>query len=589
MTHRLKLDAAFLSETGRKSNGVNEDCAGLCLPEDDYLSLSKGAALVVADGVSSAEAGKEASHSSVERFLKEYYLTPDTWSVGQSGEKILSTLNLRLYRKSHDFIAEGKGFLSTFSALVIKGQTGHFFHIGDSRIYLLRKDHTQSEGKPELIRLTTDHTAVISDEKSFLSRALGMDNHLPLDYGRQSLQRGDRLLLCSDGIHDFIEPESLLSCLSANASAEEITRDLIDHALDGGSDDNVSAVVAIIEDLPSETLDDYSAKLTRLPFPPSLEPGMKLDGYEVEEELFASSRSQLYRVKDLETGEIVVMKTPSRNFEGDISYIDRFVQEEWIGSRIKSPHVVSVLPQSRPRTALYYVMENLEGIGLDQWIDQNPSPSPKKTIALVKQIAKGLESFHDNEAIHQDLKPGNILIGQTAQGEPRAVIVDFGSVYVAGLAELQRPFAHTGALGTASYADPLYLIGKNPGIAGDVYALATIVYEMFCGHLPYGPGIEELKRAGDYDRLRYHSASEYNPLIPVWFDRALEKGVQFDLELRYSTIDDLLNDLTHPNADFLRDDPVTERSVNTVLFWKLLSGFWFLTLLLVIYLFFKVS
>ena len=154
--------------------------------------------------------------------------------------------------------------------------------------------------------------------------------------------------------------------------------------------------------------------------------------------------------------------------------------------------------------------------------------------------------------------------------------MDFGSVYVAGLAELHRPLVHEGALGTAGYSDPLYLMGKNPGIQGDVYALATIAYETFTAELPYGDGVEECRTAFDYDRLRYRSASEHNPVIPVWFDGALEKGVAFDLQQRYNTIDELVTDLTHPNPAFLKADPVAESTTSSLAFWKLMSGFWVL-------------
>ena len=562
---------ALRSLQGRKE--INEDCAGIKQPQQNYLQCSKGLTMVVADGVSSAEAGQEASRTAVDRFLAEYYNTPDTWSVSHSSEKILSTINLRLYRKSHEFTTDSKGYLCTFSAVIIKSRTAHFFHVGDSRIYLLRDGHLQ--------RLTRDHTATIADGKSFLARALGMDNRLNIDCGHIALHGGDRLLLSSDGLHDFIDSTQLNRLLGKGGDADTLCQHLIDTALSNGSDDNISAVVAIVNQLPEENLDDYSARLTRLPFPPDLEVGMKIDGYRVEKPLFASSRSQLFLVRDEQTGEQLAMKTPSRSFIDDINYIDRFVQEEWIGSRINSPHVVHVVRQSRPRTYLYYLMELVDGIGLDQWMLNHRLPSPKLAINIVKQIADGLQAFHDNEAIHQDLKPGNILI----DNNHTIKIVDFGSVYVAGLAEIFRPLEHNSALGTAGYSDPQYLMGSNPGIQGDLYALATITYELFTGHLPYGEKIENCRTAFDYDRLRYRSASRFNPVIPVWFDRALEKGVAFDLEKRYGAIPALLNDLTKPNPDLLKDDPITEQRTSTLLFWKLLSGFWFISFLLVIYLF----
>ena len=65
--------------------------------------------------------------------------------------------------------------------------------------------------------------------------------------------------------------------------------------------------------------------------------------------------------------------------------------------------------------------------------------------------------------------------------------------------------------------------------------------------------------------------------------------MSFDLEQRYENINDLMEDLTQPNIDFLRDDPVNERKENPLMFWKLLSGFWFVTLILVMYLFSQFS
>ena len=578
------FDIACFSEAGIKP--INEDAVGYQQPAESYAFENKGVSIALADGVSTAEAGREASHTAVERFLAEYYQTPDTWSVSGSGEKILSTINLRLFRQSHEFTTTTKGYLCTFSAVVIKSRTLHFFHVGDSRIYLLR------EGI--LKQLTTDHVAIIDDNRTCLSRAIGMDSRLNLDYGHSDIRVGDRLLLTTDGVHDFIGQDQLKDLLAGYSSASEIVKHIQSAAIDANTNDNLSAAAIIVENLPETNLEDYSARLTRLPFPPDLQVGMKLDGYRVIRELFASSRSQLYLVRDElaednenNEGTCYVMKTPSRNIEEDMSAIDRFIQEEWIGRRIHSPHVVRVIQQQRARTALYYLMEYVDGIGLDSWIADHQPPSPKQSIAIVRQIVEGLNVFHNNEAIHQDLKPANIMITSQSilSGNPQVLIVDFGSVYVAGLAELQRPLVHEGALGTASYSDPLYLLGRNPGIQGDVYALATITYEIFTGCLPYGEQIDECHSALDYDRLRYKSASQNNPQIPLWFDAALKKGVAFDLQQRYLNIDDLLTDITQPNPLFLQLDPVVEKNASSLTLWKLLSGFWFLTFLLVLYLF----
>ncbi len=570
-TASIKINIGSVTHAGVKP--VNEDAVNSYIPTQAHQLEYKGVCCVLADGVSTAEAGKEASTQAVSQFIEDYYKAPDTWSVSHAGQKVLSATNLSLFKKSHKFRHESKGYLCTFVGLVFKSQTAHFFHVGDSRIYLLRNN--------ELKQLTRDHSTFVGEGKSYLTRALGMDNNLHVDYGKIELTEGDIFFLSSDGIHEFIDKQTLVSELTSTNSQQTKAESLLNMALSKGSDDNLSCIVAQVEQLSKQSLDDFNNKLTRLPFPPNLEPGMMLDEYLVKKELFASPRSQLYLVEDKVTGKEMVMKTPSVNFIQDTAYIDRFIQEEWIGSRINSDKVVKIIEQSRPRSCLYYLMEHAEGIGLDSWIQQNALPSPKRTIAIVKQIADGLKAFHQNETIHQDLRPANILI----KDDDSITIVDFGSTFVAGTAELFNPIEHEGALGTASYSDPQYLLGKNPGIQGDLYALATITYELFTGQLPYGDKIEECTTAFDYDHLRYQSASYHNPVIPIWFDRALEKGVRIDTEKRYLTIEQFLTDLTQPNPNFLVDVPENTGKHNSVVFWTMLSGAMVLLLLIVISMF----
>jgi len=570
-TNQLQVDIASHSIQGLKDN--NEDAVGFLVPEEQEVLEAKGIVLAVADGVSSAEAGKEASHTAITRFLSDYYQTPDTWSVKHAGQKILSSINLTLFKRSHEFASEEKGYLTTFTALVLKSRIAHFFHAGDSRAYLLRGG--------EFKQLTRDHVASIGSGRSFLARAMGMDNSIQIDYSSFNLEADDILLVTSDGIHDFLSSEKIIELMSAKTSCQARIEALVSSAFDSGSDDNISGSLCQIASLPNESLDDYNSKLTRLPFPPPLDEGVKLDGYKVLKELFASSRSQLYLVEDTDTGEQMVMKTPSINFEEDTGYIDRFIQEEWIGKRIDSDYVVKIIKQQRPRTCLYYLMEYVHGISLDKWMEQNHFPKPKVAFNIVEKIAKGLAAFHKMETIHQDLKPGNILISKNNQVK----VVDFGSVFVAGLAEVFIPLEHEGVLGTATYSDPKYLLGKNTGIQGDLYALATITYEIFTSKLPYGAKIEECQTAFEYDRLRYISASEANPVIPIWFDRTLARGVSFDLEQRYTNIPEFIQDLKKPNPNYLLDDPKVTKNKSQVLFWQLLSGFWILMLVLVVALF----
>src|SRR5690606_38756971 len=122
--------------------------------------------------------------------------------------------------------------------------------------------------------------------------------------------------------------KDIIRILMSDSTAEVMCEGLISTAKQAKSDDNLSCVIVKILALPEQSIDDFNAELTRLPFPPALKPGMKLDGYRVIEELFASSRSQLYVVEDEYSGESYVMKTPSQNYADDSHYIDRFIREQ---------------------------------------------------------------------------------------------------------------------------------------------------------------------------------------------------------------------------------------------------------------------
>ncbi len=291
-TSSLEVSVGHYSIKGIKEE--NEDHVGSYIPDDHRRLESKGVAVAVADGVSSAEAGREASQTAVNNFIQDYFQTPDTWSVSHAGQKILTAINLKLFRRSHEFINEEKGYLCTFSGMIFKSRLAHIFHAGDSRVFRLRNG--------ELTQLTRDHTANLGKGRSILARAVGMDNSLQIDYSKQPLENGDIYLLTSDGVHDFLSQEQMIEVLASNRSSEDKAKYLVELALENNSDDNISCAVAEIVSLPHESLNDFNTKLTRLPFPPELSQGMKIDGFIIKKELFASSRSQLYLVEDEESG-----------------------------------------------------------------------------------------------------------------------------------------------------------------------------------------------------------------------------------------------------------------------------------------------
>mgnify|MGYP000151745447 CR=1 FL=1 len=576
-TWHLQSDQQFtLGQSSNKgAKKQNEDAIGIRIPEGVTQS-HKGSVAIIADGVSAAEAGKEASETCVRNFLSDYYSTPDTWSVKQSTTKVLTALNRWLYSQGQRFSDAQKGYISTLSCVVFKSNTAHIFHVGDSRIYRMRDG--------DLEQLTRDHTTTISSTQTYLARAMGLDVKLDVDYRSTDIEQGDIFFLSTDGIHDFISNQQLrnhlapLNQLQTN-NFEESCEQLINLAMQQKSNDNLSCQIIRIDKLPSQNLNDVHQKLSDLPFPPELNIGMSIDGLRIEKELHASNRSQLYKVIDIETGEAYCMKTPSVNYNDDAAYIERFILESWIGNRIKNPHVLKVAGFNRPKNYLYYLTEYIDGITLEQWIKENPNPSIQHVIVIIQQVLKGLRAFHRRETIHQDLKPGNIMLD--INGE--AKIIDFGSCHVKAIAEIATPLERDGILGTATYAAPEAVLQGQSLQQSDIFSIAVILFEMLTNKLPFSGKLESCRTKKAYLKTRYTPSYELNPLVPVWLDGAIKKALRFEPNIRHGDISEFLYEIEHPNPKYKKTYNVSLLSSNPSLPWQFLSAGLFVALCVSIY------
>ncbi len=557
MGKQLKVSIGQYSDKGRKA--INQDFHGAYIPEEPQLT-TKGVAIALADGISSSEVGHIASEATVTGFLEDYYCTSDAWSVKKSAQQVLTATNSWLYtqtQQSQNFRNENRGMVCTLSAMVIKSTTAHIFHVGDTRIYRFRDNLLE--------QLTVDHRVWVSSEKNFLSRAMGVDYRLDIDYQTLEVNEGDIFLFMTDGVYEFVEPKVMINMVGEHQEdLDRAAKAIVEAAYEQGSHDNLTVQILRVDELPTLDVDDVYHKLTELPFPPELEPGMILDGYKVIRELHASKRTQVYLATDTETDTKVIIKTPSVNYQDDPAYLERFLMEEWIARRINSPHVLKPCEQTRQRNFMYYVTEYIEGQTLAQWMIDNPEPDLETVRDIVEQIAKGLRAFHRMEMLHQDLKPDNIMID--THGTVK--IIDFGSTKVAGVMEITTPIERDNLLGTKQYTAPEYLLGASGSPRSDLFSLGVITYEMLSGKLPYGDKLEKATTKAEQKKLKYIPLSSDGREIPVWVDGAINKAVHPDPRKRYEELSEFLFDLRHPNKEFLKEStsPLIER--DPVLFWK---------------------
>ena len=154
MSSQLKVSVGQHTDKGIKE--TNQDFHGVYIPKEPQLS-SKGIAIALADGISSSAVSHIASESAVSGFFADYYCTSDAWSVKTSAQRVLMATNSWLHAQGqqspHRFDPD-RGYVCTFSAMVIKSTTAHLFHAGDSRIYRIQG--------ATLEQLTNDHRMWVS-------------------------------------------------------------------------------------------------------------------------------------------------------------------------------------------------------------------------------------------------------------------------------------------------------------------------------------------------------------------------------------------------------------------------------------------
>nr|WP_252736785.1 MULTISPECIES: bifunctional protein-serine/threonine kinase/phosphatase [unclassified Psychrosphaera] len=557
------LDVAFggFSDKGVKSE--NQDAFAAQQPEMSTRK-NKGSVVCIADGVSCSDNAKEASQLSVTTFISDYYSTPDSWTVKESVARVLSSLNSWLFHHGKQADYRQNQLVTTFSGVIFKSNTANIFHIGDSRVYLYR------DGAIQL--LTKDHSQFTSKDNSFLTRALGMDSHLEVDFCQHELQLGDRFVFTTDGVHESLSSVQMKSLLATTTlSLEQIAQDMCLLAKNQGSVDNLSCFIAEIKQLPTQDIHEVSRELTALKIPPVLSKGAKLDDFLIEQVLHSGTRSHVYLAKHLPTDNEFVLKFPTENYSDDLNYLEGFIREQWIGSRINSRGVMKIYPRNEMQSSspfLYHVCEYAKGKTLRQWMYDNPQPSLTLVREITAEIMAAIRVLQRHSMVHRDLKPENIIINDNN----KVKIIDFGTVQVAGLEEIRSPFNNDELVGAVGYIAPEYLLGQKGVHRSDIFSLGIMVYEMLTGELPYKKPFIQKNEVNNLDFWRYRSIQKHRQDIPVWIDLALQKATQPNITHRYQAMSEFLQDIKTPNSQMLsRLDaaPLLER--NPMAFWKSLS------------------
>ncbi|MGV2990573.1 protein kinase domain-containing protein [Vibrio sp. E150_011] len=556
--HKRPLTLRYGGHSLSGAREENQDAFVVRVPESLSEAEIKGSIACIADGVSCSDHGQKASHTSVMQFVSDYYATPDSWSVKHSASQVLTSLNSWLFEQGLKQQFRHNGLVTTFSCVIFKSNTAHVFHVGDSRVYLLRAG--------VLRLLTRDHQRVNGGKSAYLTRALGMDTKLEVDYQSIELNKEDCFLFTTDGVHDVLSDAAIRQvCNQRQGSLEDKSKQLCQHAIDAGGQDNTTCLMVSVDALPHLSLMEFQQQALNRVIPPALNINNRIDNYVVKKVIHAGSRSHVYEVQEDGAERRLILKAPSQHYIDDTETLVSFSNEYWVGSRINSQRIMKVYQQPKASPYLYHLCELVEGMTLRQWMYDNPKPALKQVRDIIEALVKAVRVLQRLDMVHRDLKPENIMM--TDDGSIK--LIDLGAVSVKGLEETERSNHAHAPLGAANYIAPEYLSGESATTASDLFSVGVIAYELLCGALPYKEVSALSVQQARHQKWQYLGMATHRQDVPLWFELAIEKACHPNPALRYSVLSEFVADTHSPNATLLKEieaSPLIKK--NPLLFWK---------------------
>ncbi|HEX5682753.1 MAG TPA: bifunctional protein-serine/threonine kinase/phosphatase [Ideonella sp.] len=514
----FEVDVGYSSERGPRER--NEDFAGAvrAAPHES----ARGLIAAVADGVSTGGHGLEAAQTTVMGLLADYFAAPDTWETTVVLDRLIGAQNAWLANHNRRRPGDAAA-LTTLTALALQGQTWTLAHVGDTRAWLLRDG--------ALLQLSQDHAFDHPDQRSRLTRAVGLDDGVRVDYAQGDARIGDVFVLTTDGVHGALKAKVLADLVhtpDAQAAADALTQ----AAINAGSRDNATALVLRVTGLDARQLDDELADGRRLPVPPLLKVGDTLDGLAITALIADTGVHRLYQARLPDSRALVALKTLHPTRASDPEERAMLAHEAWLGQRVAGDEAggfVRVHERRADASALYTVFDWHHGRTLEQRMAAGERPAVGEVIEAALACTRALARLHRHGVVHRDIKPGNLHLGDDGAWR----VLDLG-VALSGRESAAQRELHAG---TPSYMNPEQWDGRLPDAGSDLFALGVTLYQWLTGRLPYGE-IEP------YQSARYRrdpvAPSRIRPDVPIWLDHVLQKLVAREAAQRFETAEELL-------------------------------------------------
>ena len=262
-----------------------------------------------------------------------------------------------------------------------------------------------------------------------------------------------------------------------------------------------------------------------------------LGRYKIVSEIGQGAMGVVYKAVDPIIDRTVAIKTINLNLSRQEleEYEARFQQEIKAAGRLNHPNIVTIYDVGKTDQVAYMAMEFLEGNELKDIIASGNLPTPEHVVDIIAQVADGLWFAHQQDIVHRDVKPSNIMV--LAGGI--AKITDFG------IARLPNSAVKTMTgliLGSPRYMSPEQVIGKTIDARSDIFSLGVVLYEALTGVAPFdGDNVNAIMYATV--NTSPPPPSQHNRQVPAMLDLIVAKAMAKLLEDRYQTVKELADDL----------------------------------------------
>lgn len=259
------------------------------------------------------------------------------------------------------------------------------------------------------------------------------------------------------------------------------------------------------------------------------------DRYKVLEFIGGGGMSTVYLAHDMILNRDVAIKVLRYDTENKEEYQRRFQREVLSATSLTHPNIVSVYDVGEDGDMQYIVMEYVKGKTLKQYINEFAPLSPARSVHIMKQLTSAISNAHENQIIHRDVKPQNVLIDE--QGNVK--VTDFGIATMISATTLTKT---NSVLGTVHYLSPEQARGGAATKKSDIYALGIVLYELLTGELPFS-GESAVSIALKHLQSDTPSVRDFDASIPQALENVILKATAKDPNHRYDSVEEMEKDL----------------------------------------------